>query len=262
MLFLWENNPMKTTNNKQQKMKINKMLALSGAVLLTLSVAQAATITWTEQGTIIDNTFLSLAGATANEVYGVDFNGLGSITTANGYNFNSGNFTVAGSPGGYNGYLASATSGDANLNTILANGVYGSQALNSGTLLNLIIGHTYNVLAFIDDNRGTGPGGAGGTLFKVNGAPGNTSPTQLYGTYTSGTAGSPLGGYILGTFTADATTQAFSVQNDQQGLGGGDFSTGNAQYNGILVVTAVPEPGVCALLGGGLMTLLAVRRKK
>ena len=235
------------------------MLALGGVSLLTLSVAQAATITWTGQGTIIDNTFLSLAGATANEVYGVDFNGAGSLTTGNGYTFGSGNFTVAGSPGGFNGYLNGQNSGDASLNIILANGVYGNLANNSGNLLNLIIGHTYNVLAFIDDNRGSGPGGAGGTLFQVNGDPGNTSPTQLYGTQTSGIAGSPLGGYILGTFTADATTQAFSVQNDNQS---GSFATGNAQYNGILVVTAVPEPGVCALLGGGLMTLLALRRKK
>src|ERR1039457_4616267 len=196
-------------------MKINKMLVLGAASLLTLSVAQAATITWTGQGTIIDNTFLSLAGTTANEVYGVDFNGVGSLTTANGYSFGSGNFTVAGSPGGYNGYLNGQNSGDANLNTILANGVYGNIANNSGTLLNLIIGHTYTVLAFIDDNRGSGPGGAGGTLFQVNDGTAN-SPTQLYGTQTSGTAGSPLGGYLLGTFTADATTQAFSVQNDNQ----------------------------------------------
>ena len=88
------------------------MLSLGGVSLLTLSVAPAATITWTGQGTIIDNTFLSLAGSTANEVYGVDSNGVGSITTANGYIFGSGNFTVAGSPGGYNGYLAGANAGD------------------------------------------------------------------------------------------------------------------------------------------------------
>ncbi len=236
------------------------MLALGGVGLLTLPVAQAATISWTGQNVITDNTFLALAGTTANEVYGVDFNGVGSLTTANGYSFGSGNFTVAGSPGGYSGYLNGQNSGDASLNTMLANGEYGSLANNSGTLLNLTIGQSYNVLAFIDDNRGGGPGGAGGTMFQVNGDPGNTSPTQLYGTQTSGTPGSPLGGYILGTFTADATTQAFSVQNDNQS---GSFATGNAQYNGILVeVAAVPEPSVCGLLGGGLMTLLALRRKK
>jgi hypothetical protein len=241
-------------------MKIKQMLALGGAGLLTLSSAQAATINWTGQGTITGNAFLSLAGTPANEVYGVDFNGVGSLMTANNYSFGSGNFTIAGSPGGFNGYLNGQNSDDASLNTILANGVYGSLANNSGTLLNLTIGQTYNVLAFIDDNRGPGVTGAGGTLFQVNGDAGNTSPTQLYGTYTSGTPGSPLGGYILGTFTADATTQAFSVQNDNQL---GTFATGNAQYNGILLeVAPVPEPGVCTLLGGSMMMLLALRRKK
>ena len=236
------------------KIKINQMLALGGAGLLTLSVAQAATINWTGQGTISDNTFLSLAGTTANEVYGVDFNGVGSVTTANGYSFGSGNFTIAGGGSGYNGYLNGQTSGDASLNTLLANGNYGNTSDNPGTLLNLTIGLTYNVLAFIDDNRA---GAAGGTLFRVNDGTAN-SPTQLYGTYGSA-AGNPLGGYLLGTFTADATTQAFTVNNNGQD---GSFGS-NAQYNGILLeVAPVPEPTTFALVGGGLTLLMALRRKK
>jgi len=237
------------------KMKIQQLLALSAASLFACSVAQAATITWDTSGTITDNTFLSLAGTTASEVYGFDNAAAGSLTTANGYTFGNANFTIAGggaSP--YNGYLNGQTSGDASLNTILANGAYGSQVNNSGTLLNLTIGQTYNVMAFIDDNRGNA---AGGVTFEVNGAVGNTSPTQLYGTYGS-TAGNPLGGYIMGTFTADATTQAFSVQNSAQN---GSFSTGNAQYNGILLEEAVPEPSTYALLGGGMLMLMALRRK-
>ena len=247
-------------------MKINKMLVLGAASLLTLSVAQAATISWTGQGVITDNTFLSLAGTTANEVYGVDF-GAGSVTTANGYSFAnaytgaingsgpvSGNMTIP-SLSQYNGWLNGQTSGDTALNAVLGNAVYGNTTANPGTLNNLTIGQTYSVLAFIDDNRG---GAAGGTLFRVNDGTAN-SPTQLYGTFGS-TPGNPLGGYILGTFTADATTQAFTVNNNGQA---GDFNGGNVQYHGILLeVAPVPEPGVCALVGGGLMTLLALRRKK
>jgi len=242
---------MKTLN--LSKWIITAGLTLAG--LFTLPAAQASVITWIGQGTISDDTFLTNAGPVANEVYGFDNAAAGSLTTANGYTFGNANFTIAGggaSP--YNGYLNGQTSGDASLNTILANGAYGSQVNNSGTLLNLTIGQTYNVMAFIDDNRGNA---AGGVTFEVNGAVGNTSPTQLYGTYGS-TAGNPLGGYIMGTFTADATTQAFSVQNSAQN---GSFSTGNAQYNGILLEEAVPEPSTYALLGGGMLMLMALRRK-
>lgn len=234
---------------------MKKMAVYSAASLFTLSVMQAATITWTGQGTISDNTFLTLAGAPANEVYGVDF-GAGAVTTGNNYTFDdylsTGNFSVAGSAGAYNGYLNGQTSGDGSLDAVLANGLYGSTA-NSGTLNNLTVGQTYTVLAFIDDNRGSA---AGGTNFRVDDGVGS-SPTQLYGTYTSGTPGDPLGGYIMGTFTADATTQAFTVQNDNQQ---GTFDTGNAQYNGILL-TDVPEPGACVLLGAGLALFAILRRK-
>jgi hypothetical protein len=230
-----------------------QMLALGFASLFTSSVAQAATITWTGQGLITSDTFLTLAGTTGDEVYGVDFGGAGSLTTANGYSFGSGNFTEAGGGSSYNGYLNGQTSGDVNLDTILADGNYGRLPANSGTLLNLTIGQTYDVLAFIDDNRGNA---AGGTQFQINDGTAN-SPIQAYGTYGS-TPGDPLGGYLLGTFTADATTQAFSVQNNNQA---GSFSTDNAQYNGILV-EAAPEPSTFAMMGGSLALLMAVRRNK
>jgi hypothetical protein len=258
-------NPTKT-KTKTKKMKIKQILALGGAGLFSLSVAQAATITWTEQGVITGDSFLTLAGTTGNEVYGVDF-GAGSVTTANGYTFAddytgaingsgpvSGNMTIP-SISQYNGWLNGQTTGDAGLDAVLANAVYGNTSANPGTLNNLTIGDTYNVLAFLDDNRGSA---AGGTLFEVNDGTA-VSPTQLYGTYGS-TPGNPLGGYLLGTFVADATTQAFTVQNNGQN---GNFSANNDQFNGILVETApVPEPGVCALLGAGVMMLLGLRRKK
>ena len=60
-----------------------------------------------------------------------------------------------------------------------------------------------------------------------------------------------LGGYVLGTFTADATTQ------DIYGFAGGSQNIG---YLNALVLT-VPEPSSSALLGlGGLA--LALRRRR
>jgi len=234
-----------------------KMLALGVAGLLTLTGAQAATITWTGQGVITNNTFLALAGTTANEVYGIDF-GAGSLTTANGYSFAdgiiNGNFSIAGTPSTFNGYLAGQSSGDTNLNTILANGDYGNDTTNTGTLKNLVIGQTYTVLAFIDDNRA---GTAGGTLFEINDGTAN-SPQQTYASLSA--PASPLGGFLVGTFTADAITQAFTIDNNNSL---NQFGV-NVQYNGILLETAsVPEPSTIALgLSGALVLGLWLFRRR
>lgn len=232
---------------------IMKMLAVGGSGLFAFSSVQAATITWTAQGTFTDNSFLSVAGTPANQVYGVDFGGSGTQTTANGYSFTdfatSGNFSVAGTGTGlYGGYLTGgATTGDTALDSVLTHGLYGGPG-NTGILNNLTIGLTYTVLVLLDDTRGAA---AGGTVFHANDGTSN-SPDQAY----SFANGSPsVGGYILGTFTADATTQALSVLNVSQVV--------NSQYNGILLGLApVPEPTTVALLGGGILLIGALRRKK
>jgi hypothetical protein len=181
-------------------------------------------ISWVANGTFTDDSVLSLAGAVSNEVYGVDFGGSGAQTTANGYTFNdyatSGNMSVAGSPPSYGGYLTGgATTGDAALNSILTHGVYGGTA-NTGTLNNLTVGQTYTVIALLDDTRGSA---AGGTTFTVTDGV-TTSPSQQYAFAN----GSPtVGGYIIGTFTATATTQPYTIENLS--------AVENSQYNAILL---------------------------
>jgi hypothetical protein len=182
------------------------------------------TISWGATGTFTDNTVLALAGSTANEVYGVDFGGSGAQTTANGYTFadyaTSGNMSIAdaGSTGSFGGYLTGgATTGDAALDTMLTDGVYGGSA-NTGTLNNLTVGQTYTVLVLLDDTRGASAGGS--STFNVTDGV-TTSPNQLF----EFANGSPsVGGYVLGTFTATATTQALTDRN-----GGG------SQYNVVLL---------------------------
>ena len=192
-----------------------------------MNSAPPAQITWVAEGTFTNDSVFVLAGAASNEVYGVDFGGSGAQTTANGYTFadyaTSGNMSIAG--GGYGLYgdymTGGATTGDRALNTVLTDGLYGSSA-NTGTLNNLTVGQNYTVLALLDDTRG---GAAGGTTFTVTDGV-TTSPSQLYAFAN----GSPaVGGYIMGTFTATATTQAYSIENLS--------SVENSQYNAILLET-------------------------
>jgi alpha-L-rhamnosidase len=195
----------------------------SMGMLLTNKPVATAQITWVAQGTFTDNSVLALAGPASNEVYGVDFGGSGFRTTANGYTFQdnvaSGNMSIAGTPLNYASYLTGgATTGDAALDSMLTHGAYGATA-NSATLKNLTIGQTYKVLALLADTRGGSPGG---TFFTINDSLAD-SPSQAYAFPNGGPA---VGGYILGTFTASATTQTFTVKNGPNP---------NTQYNVVLV---------------------------
>ena len=221
--------------NSISKWKIAAALGLAG--LLAVSGARAAEITWGTTGTFTDNTVFALAGAVSNEVYGVDFGGSGTVTTANGYTFNdyaTGNMSIAGGGFGlYGGYLTGgATTGDSGLDTLLAYGLYGSTA-NTGTLNNLTVGKTYTVLGLLDDTRGSAAGGT--TFIATDGH--STSPSQSYAFAN----GSPsVGGYVIGTFTADATTQVFTTENQGAGL--------NSQYNAILLEITPPPPAFLPIL--------------
>jgi hypothetical protein len=191
-------------------------------------------ITWyaagTYNGAFSDNSVLALAGSVANEVYGVDFGGSGPQTTANGYTFDdyatTGNMSVAANPSSYGGYMTGgATTGDAALDTMLTFGVYGSPG-NIGTLNNLTVGQTYTVLVLLDDTRG---GAAGGSIFHVTDGV-TVSPGQQYAFAN----GSPkVGGYIMGTFTAQTTNQPLTILNV---LGAA------SQYNLVLLEKGIAPP--------------------
>ncbi|MGC9943232.1 MAG: hypothetical protein ABSE48_15490 [Verrucomicrobiota bacterium] len=207
-------------------------------------------ITWVSNGTFGSDAVLALAGPASNEVYGVDFGGSGAQTTINGYSFAdyaaSGDMSIAGGGfGQFGGYLTGgATTGDAGMDTILTYGLYGSTA-NTGTLNNLTVGRTYTVLALLDDTRGSAAGGI--TFTTTDGV--TTSPSQAYA-FTNGEPA--VGGYILGTFTATATTQSFSVENL-------NVSVYSSQYNAILLEAGAPPAigpltiGTVRVLSGNLV---------
>jgi hypothetical protein len=184
------------------------------------------TITWYAPGAynsgFSDDSVLALAGPVANEVYGVDFGGSGLLTTGNGYTFDdynsSGNMALNGTVTIVGGYLSgAATTGDGNFDLILNNGVAGSSG-NTGTLKNLTVGQAYTVLLVLDDTRSS----PGGSTFHVTDGE-TVSPDQQYA-FANGTP--KVGGYIMGTFTAQATNQPLSVF----------LNNGNSQYNAILLM--------------------------
>jgi alpha-L-rhamnosidase len=195
----------------------------SMGMLLTTNLVALAQITWVAQGTFTNSAVLDLAGAVSNEVYGVDFGGSGA-QTVNGYTFAdyaaSGNMSIAAVGFDlYGSYMTGgATTGNGALDNMLTHGLYGGTA-NAGTLNNLTVGQTYTVMALLDDTRGSA---AGGTIFTVNDGVAD-SPAQVYAFAN----GSPaVGGYIIGTFTGSATTQAFTVKNGPNP---------NTQYNVVLL---------------------------
>lgn len=238
-------------------MRLCSILAAVAATALVSSAASAAAITFTS-GTFTNNTVLAMVGPTANVVYGVNFGGT-AVTTANGYTFgiddfsNVGHAALGGSANqlsAYPDYLSGGgSSGDANLDTVLTNGLYGDAGqTQTATLNNLTIGTTYKVLTLLADTRDAGGVIPGRTVTVTDGGAGTINQTYAY------LAGSPnLGGYVLGTFTADAATQSLaqviSDLNSPQG----------SQFNGLLVAT-VPEPTILSLLGLGAVGILSRRR--
>ena len=209
------------------------------ATVDALNIAVVPTIIWGATGTFTDNTVLALAGTPANEVYGVDFGGSSAQITTNGYSFDdnvtSGNMTIGGGLPSYGGFLT-VTTGDAAMDSILTHGFYGNAP---GTLNNLTVGQAYNVIALLADTRGVHPPT---DIFNVTDGV-TTSSNQTY----SFSGGSPaIGGYIIGTFTASATTQSFTVH-----------TTVDGQYNAILLekFVAVPPTLATPTVSGGSLIL-------
>jgi hypothetical protein len=230
------NNLQVTESGSYQLKAVNATNSSDVAYSSVASLTVNPTISWEATGTFTDNTVLALAGTPADKVYGVDFGGSGAQTTSNGYTFadnvTSGNISIAGGTASFDGYLAGVTAtGDAAFDTLLRYGLYNSGPANTGTLNNLTIGQKYTVLVLLDDTRPSP--GPSPTFTVTDGV--TTSSSQQF-EFANGYPS--VGGYIIGTFTATATTQALSVQNG-----------GNSQYNAILLEKFTATPPTPPTLG-------------
>jgi alpha-1,3-glucanase-like protein len=213
------------------------------SVAVTPTLSTGITLT---AGTFKDDSVLRLVSSPEGVVSSV---GLGANTpaerTANGYLFQgytdsqggggiysgtntSHTIAVANYVGDRSGLVGQATTGDAAFNSVLNNVANGSTQNIVVTLSNLTVGKTYNVLFLETDAVDQEPRG-----YDV----------------TSGTAQSPtlffafdpnqyyVGSYVLGTFTATATTQTFDVGISYTNSTYALLTTVTSQLNAVLVGT-------------------------
>lgn len=219
--------PLAASGTSYQVEAINTTNSAAVVYSSVASLAVISPITWyasgAGNGVFSTDSVLGFAGTTANEVYGVDFGGSGAVTTDNGYSFDdyagSGNMSLANSSslGIVTGYEAgNVSTGDLGLDTILEYGLAGP-AICKGTLNNLTVGQAYTVLVLMDDTR---VGNASGPAFDVTDGL-TTSPSQRFAFPN----GSPaVGGFIMGTFTAQSTNEPLTV-----------LANGSAQYMAVLL---------------------------
>ncbi|MGI9176888.1 MAG: PEP-CTERM sorting domain-containing protein [Pirellulales bacterium] len=253
---------------KQSTFSALSFVALAGVVLSvssfnTRTVASAAPIVWGSPQTVSGDTDVSTAG-TAVYAYNLGAAGVSS-TTVNGVTFlpfvfpaanvfintaTTGSVTFRESPGALTSFsnLGTGTGSYAGLSAaykLLLD--YGGSAsvlpTITGTLGGLTNGQQYQIQWWASNAAQTP--GAFGTTMDATVADAATSPVTL-DTNTTNTVGG-LGQYVLGTFTANGTTQVFTLDGDPTG---GDFN--KSPLINAFQVRAVPEPSTCCMALAGL----------
>lgn len=228
------------------KLKTIHLAALSALTLA--GSASAATITWGSATTITSSTDVSTNGT---QVFGRNIavaSPSDPNAIVNGANFawNNPGWTVGFSESGFPntfGMTVPTLSGPdaANYQAILTVGreAYPTPS-GSFTLSNLVMNQQYELQVWVADYRSY-PNVRTETITATGDLP---SPSLTY--LNSG--GSVHGQYIIGTFTADATSQTFTMNGNE-----------TAMYNA-LQLRAIPEPSAALIGSLGMLALLRRRR--
>lgn len=230
---------------------VSVVLASASAVFVAAS-AQAAVITWQTPKTIAAGSDVSTDG---KQVFGRNI-GLATgnpsaIVNGVDFGFNNPNWAVTFSEVGWaSNYAANATSQTfggpdaANYTSVLNTGRFGGTSA-SFTLGNLTVGTEYLIQFWVDDyrafnNNRTESISAGGANTNIN------TPLLAYLD-----ADGPIHGqYVIGTWTADATSITFNVAGNEA-----------VAYSAIQV-RAIPEPSTLVAFLIGSVGLLWFARKQ
>ncbi|MDR2981171.1 MAG: PEP-CTERM sorting domain-containing protein [Puniceicoccales bacterium] len=248
------------------------------AIILSAAQLGAATISWQTAQTISGDTDVATTGS---KVYAYNFTADTTTATVNGVLFDAGTgkineghfsdtignitFVAQGNPTLSTAYVISSnssafagTSGSP-FNTLSTSyqSILKSALGNDGgsassksmlvTLDGLTANQEYMIQFWVNDSRGTPS--LSSRVEYVSDTLG-TSGSQQLKFNTAGAEGG-LGQYIIGTFTADNTSQSFYLN-----------SSNTTQMNA-LQLRAIPEPSTYAWMGGiGLLGFLALRRRK
>jgi hypothetical protein len=222
------------------------------------SVANAASVTWQDVQLPADSTDVATNGATILATY---WSGVPSSLLINGVTFTdsgigtqSQNGVTATMGGAWWTWLKSAffygipeTVGagpnGANYGAMLGYGAWGGQPSSTATvtLSGLTVGHQYLVQFWVFDNTGTNSH----YTETISGSRSDTNVPTL--TRKSCNAGN----FVIGTFTANASTQAFAL-TDTDGKYGPQLNGFQLRdVTGVTVVSSLPSPPVSALGTGG-----------
>jgi len=205
---LMEKAAMKTRNRINPTRDYLKLLALCVPLAWPVS-ATAAPITWGTATTIAADTDVSTAGTLAyayhwnagdQTVNGVTFTGTTSITNGGS------DVDLAGFEAQYDAFTSGSnpfTSLSAAYQATLAGSPYNGGATVTVTLKNLTPGNSYDAQVWIEDARNFGSG----RFATLTSSGGNSVVLD----YCSTDADGGVGQYSIGTFTADAATQTFTI---------------------------------------------------
>lgn len=228
---------------------------LCATMLISINVATAAPISWgpvtpfEKAFDLVNNGAVTSTGARAD-------------VTVNGIAFSDPGVALGTFPdSGAMGPDFNASTGDIDFDTLSGSHNWdGAKDSSTVTLNDLTANQVYTIQAFIVDNRDC-----------------CRDREQLFGDNDGGTPSAPVargpgganavgtvGHTLFGTFTADSTSQDFTVSTSAAGLW--DGSLNNGMLTGYVVsegiVAAVPEPTTCILLGLAIASSLGMGRRR